>query len=119
MSYPFLFRTPGVGPLAEEVDDERARQIAKFGDQHHPDGTGGEQFARDADLARSTCQTAARDGRVDWHLILDEEVREAYAESDSVRLRTELLQVIAVGFAWIADIDSRPAGAPQELASDG
>ena len=36
-----LPRTPGVAQHMTEVDTERQRQLAKWGEQHHPDGTGG------------------------------------------------------------------------------
>jgi hypothetical protein len=79
--YPTLFTTPGVKDFAEAVDAERQRQIAKFGDQHHPDGT--------------------------WMHVLIEEVFEALAEEDPAKLRAELVQVAAVCAAWITDIDGR------------
>ncbi|MEV8048400.1 hypothetical protein AB0P02_31820 [Streptomyces griseoluteus] len=118
MSYPTLFTTPGVRAFAEEVDTERQRQLAKWGDQHHPDGTGPRTAAivgmlchadRAAHYARIACQSAAEEGEVTWRLVLAEEVLEALAESDPERLRTELVQVAAVCAAWISDIDSRTA----------
>ncbi|WP_432184879.1 hypothetical protein [Streptomyces tendae] len=115
MSYPTLFTTPGVRAFAEEIDAERQRQLAKFGDQHHPDGTGRGGYIEQAETARTTCQmdAAITDGGPRWSLILLEEVYEALAESDPARLRTELLQVAAVSAAWIADLDSRQAAAEQ------
>lgn len=106
--YPTLFSTPGVKAFAEEIDAERAAQIAKFGDQRHFDGTGGVDARRLADRARATCQAAAERGIVNWLHILDEEVCEALAETDPAKLRAELLQVAAVCAAWIYDIDQRP-----------
>jgi len=105
--YPALFTTPGVRDFAAAIDDERQRQLAKFGDQHHPDGTGQYPETIDADVARMACQSAAEGGYLDWLHILREEVAEAFAESDPAALRTELVQVAAVCAAWIADIDSR------------
>lgn len=37
--YPTLFATSGVKDFAEAVDAERQAQLAKWGDQRHPDGT--------------------------------------------------------------------------------
>ncbi|MFI8531766.1 hypothetical protein ACIGMX_16190 [Streptomyces aquilus] len=105
--YPTLVTTPGVRAFAEAVDAERQRQLAKFGDQHHPDGTGQYPETIDADVARMACECAAEGGYLDWMHILREEVAEAFAESDPVKLRAELVQVAAVCAAWIADIDSR------------
>lgn len=109
MSYPTLFRTPGVKAFAEAIDDERARQIAKFGDQRHPDGTGGPVMQQRADEARAQCQYLAANGGPDWRAVLLEEVYEALAEVDPAKLRAELLQVAAVCAAWVYDIDQRPS----------
>lgn len=106
MSYPTIFTTPGVRQFAEAVDTERRAQLAKWGEQHHPDGTE-RRRARLAGAARARCQVAAEEGRVTWRHILDEEVEEAFAETDPAKLRAELVQVAAVCAAWIADLDSR------------
>ena len=108
MAYPTLFSTPGVKDFAEAIDAERQRQLGKFGEQHHPDGTE-RRRARLAGAARGRCQLAANEGRVTWRHILDEEVEEAFAETDPTNLRAELIQVAAVCAAWIADLDSRAA----------
>ena len=107
MSYPTLFTVPGVRDFATAVDEERTRQLARWGDQHHPDGTGPEA-ADWADRAREMCQQAARDGEMTWALILEEEVAEALAESDPTALRTELIQAAAVIAAWLHDLDRGP-----------
>ncbi|KMS79079.1 hypothetical protein ACH49_13560 [Streptomyces leeuwenhoekii] len=108
MSYPTLFTTPGIRAFAEEIDAERQRQIATFGDQHHPDGTGTIHHIDQADRVRAKVDQAAADGTQTWGNILAEEVAEAFAETAPNRLRTELIQVAAVCAAWIADLDSRP-----------
>lgn len=107
MSYPTLFTTPGLKQFAEEIDAERARQLDKFGDQRHPDGTSGHNFASEADAARRSCQKAARDGYLSWFHIAREEFWEAMAETDPVKLRAELVQLGAVCAAWISDLDRR------------
>lgn len=107
MTYPTLFATPGVKTFAEAVDTERQAQLAKWGEQHHPDGTGGPVMQERADEARAQCQYLAANGGPDWRSILLEEVYEALAESDPARLRTELIQSAAVIAAWITDLDSR------------
>ncbi|MFD3574740.1 hypothetical protein [Streptomyces sp. NPDC058644] len=108
--YPTLFTTPGVKAFAEDIDAERQRQIAKFGEQHHPDGTADDFTARTMrDSARMICEARAARGALTWVDVLDEEYWEARAETDPAKLRTELVQVAAVCAAWIADIDSRTA----------
>ncbi|WP_275558565.1 hypothetical protein [Streptomyces sp. 5-6(2022)] len=107
--YPTLFTTPGLRQFAEAIDAERQAQLAKWGDQRHPDGTGAEYYAAMADEARDICQHAAkyREVGAPWALILLEEVYEALAETDPDKLRTELVQCAAVIQAWVSDIDRR------------
>lgn len=105
--YPTLFTTPGLKTFAEAVDAERQRQLAKWGDQQHPNGTGQYTEQIDADVARMVCQHAAEGGYLDWLHILREEVAEAFAETDPAKLRAELVQVAAVCAAWVSDLDRR------------
>ena len=91
--------------LFEEVVDERISQFVKFGQQDHRNGTGGQGAWVAARTAREGCQTAFAEGRGTWRHIMAEEVAEAFAESDPVKLRAELVQVMAVGLAWIEKID--------------
>lgn len=96
-------------PILAEVQAERARQDARWGEQNHPDGTGSPVQQFDARMARVVCQEAADRGEVTWRLISDEEHAEAMAESDPARLRAELIQDAAVKVAWVAAIDRRAA----------
>ncbi|MEU0370609.1 hypothetical protein ABZ070_10150 [Streptomyces sp. NPDC006283] len=108
--YPTLFTTPGVKTFAEAIDTERQAQLAKFGDQKHPDGTSNDPTSRlMRDSARFLCELAAQRGDVTWARILDEECREVMAETDPAKLRAELVQVAAVCAAWIHDLDRRAA----------
>lgn len=111
MSYPILFGTPGVKDFAEAVDVERGRQLAKFGDQHHPDGTGMPGSRGSANLFRELCQYAAADGSLSWRDIASEEFFEAMAETEWPKLRTELIQLAAVLAAWVHDGDNRAINA--------
>ncbi|MFC8491816.1 NUDIX hydrolase [Streptomyces sp. NPDC057235] len=103
--------TPGLATLMVELDTERQAQLAKFGDQKHPDGTAITEDRDRADRARHVCESMARLGQLSWRDVLHEEVQEAFAEADPARLRAELVQVAAVCAAWIWDIDQRPASA--------
>lgn len=95
------------------IDIERDAQVAKWGDQQHPDlepgrvVNGRDRFADMAFAHKAHNDRAAKDGTIDWTGILLEEVYEALAESNPVRLREELVQSAAVIVAWIEDIDSR------------
>jgi hypothetical protein len=90
-----------------EVFLERYHQDKTWGEQNHPDGTGGEDFEWRADFAKRRCQARAAMGTITWRHILDEEVAEAFAESDTAKLRAELIQVAAVATAWVEAIDRR------------
>lgn len=90
-----------------EVARERQAQDVKWGEQNHPDGTGQYPEVIEADVARMATENAADGGYLDWLHILREEVAEAFAETDPVRLRGELLRVAAVAVAWVEAIDRR------------
>ncbi|WP_327377968.1 hypothetical protein OG393_30825 [Streptomyces sp. NBC_01216] len=106
--YPTLFTTPGVKDFAEAIDAERQAQLAKFGDQKHPDGTGLPFQKHAARRYRQAADDNAAAGVLRWRDVLLEEVHEALAEADPARLLAELVQVAAVCAAWVRDIDTRP-----------
>lgn len=91
----------------QDIHAERGRQERKWGQQNHPDGTGGEWHGRAASACREACQEAAAEGRVTWRHIFTEEFAEAMAEADPAKLRAELVQCAAVATAWIEHIDRR------------
>ncbi|WP_417220536.1 hypothetical protein [Arthrobacter sp.] len=109
--------------VLSDVDDERQRQDAKWGEQNHPDGTGPARLPLHpitgdarydaielAELATQVTDRRASRGECAWKDILLEEVFEALAESDPAALRTELIQVAAVAAQWAEAIDRRNAG---------
>ena len=98
---------PAVYGVLAEVGAERQRQDAKWGEQNHPDGTGGGRSAAAAVGARFACQLAAKEGGLAWRHVLREEVAEAFAEIDPTALRAVLIQVAAVAVAWVESIDRR------------
>lgn len=114
-----LPRTDGLARFVADIDAERQRQLAKFGDQRHPDMVGDasaqcdarEMFAEWADNYRAindgSLDARDPDSRLDWTGILLEEVYEALNEYESAKLRAELIQLAAVCAAWISDIDRR------------
>ena len=98
---------------------ERERQLEKWGDQSHPDGTGRgvEWFAapvpvqhvsnawmREYAIGRN--KATPEDGD-NWFAILAEELFEAGCETSPRQLEHELVQVMAVCAAWIRDIRRR------------
>ena len=90
-----------------QIEAERLAQDRKWGEQNHPDGTGTDRFKMVADYARLVCERSHAAGTGTWAHILLEEVCEAFAESDPQKLRTELIQAIAVATAWIEAIERR------------
>jgi hypothetical protein len=105
--------------ILDEIKAERARQDERWGEQNHPDMTGGAQrvvremfdewagnYREINNGAFNPCDT---DRRLDWTGILLEEVYEALAESDPTKIRAELIQVAAVAAAWAECIDRREA----------
>ena len=89
----------------DDVAAEREAQVAQWGDQQLPFGTGSAQDQLLARAYRDTTQKHDADGTVTWRDVLLEEVFEAMAESDPGKLRDELVQVLAVGTKMIEDID--------------
>lgn len=93
-----------------DVHNERGRQDAKWGEQNHPDGTReSPNSLANLAAARALCEYHTKRGRPTWLHILREEVYEAFAETDPVKLRAELIQVAAVAVAWVEAIDRRKA----------
>lgn len=108
--------------VAADVRAERRRQNEKWGEQNHPDGTWphedplafvhawtspGSHALTYATAAKHATDARAHRNTVTWSDILLEEVFEALAESDPVKLRTELVQVAAVAQQWAEAIDRR------------
>jgi hypothetical protein len=93
-------------PVLVEIAYEREAQDRKWGEQNHPDGTGRPGDADMAILDRAKCKANGPE-EDNWRDILQEEVSEAFAETDPARLRIELIQVAAVATAWIEHIDRR------------
>ncbi|GHH30037.1 NUDIX hydrolase [Streptomyces rubradiris] len=107
----YMGRTLGPdAPILGEIQAERARQDAKWGEKNHPDGTGNKSQQDRAEAARRWCESAFGSGYGTWADILTEEVAEAEAERVPARLRAELIQVAAVAVAWIGAIDRRTGG---------
>lgn len=110
-----------------EVNAERVRQDAKWGEQNHPDVDPhmAEEYTPAivahtvygipaADTAKRLCDEAAKAGECTWAHILVEEVAEAVDAACQVQkgvdidaLRNEILQVAAVAVSWVEAIDRR------------
>lgn len=94
--------------ILQEVFEERKRQLAKWGDQTHPDGTGTARAVLERDRAILACDQAAKAGVLTWFHILNEEFWEAMAEKPGSKdLEVELIQTAAVAIAIVEDIRTR------------
>lgn len=93
---------------------ERRRQHATWGECDYPDGTGRPGDVERADADRARCRANASKTH-NWRDILQEEVSEAFAETDLERLREELLQVAALVIHWIEALDRRRIASSDEL----
>lgn len=87
---------------------ERGRQDDKWGPQSHENGTSA-SLAQIRELARAECDQAFAMGAGTWRHILDEEIAEANAETNSDALYVELTQVAAVAVAWMQDLLNKKA----------
>jgi hypothetical protein len=102
MSYPTI-----LSAVEREVRHERYQQDEKWGEQNHPDGTGDQRWRDARNRVQIEVDEAAHLGGTTWRGILHEEVFEAFAEKDPVKLRAELVQIAAVAQAWAEAIDRR------------
>lgn len=112
--------------VLKEVQAERDRQEAKWGEQNHADGTGPDHFFLGKGLGAPATFEYLRDrateitdyhakiGRITYTDIFLEEVFEAVAETDQDKLREELIQVAAVAVAWVQKIDRDKVRVPRK-----
>lgn len=92
--------------IAAEVIAEVDRSIRLHGDQRHlPIGGGRYQDQAAATRSRMITDTNARLGLVSWQDILREEFHEAFAETEPLKVRAEMIQVAAVALKIIDAID--------------
>lgn len=92
--------------IVADVSAERERQVLKWGKQDHPNGTSA-RFRPLADAARNNCQAAISSGNNTWMHVMRMTVWDALSETDRVNLRRQLIQAIAVGVAWVTDLDEK------------
>lgn len=98
----------GLSSLLGEVGAERVLQHMKWGVQNWENGTGHNAWKTRANSAKDTIRwIQAHNQSITFQDILHEEVCEAFAETDPVALRKELIQVAAVCVQWIQAIDRK------------
>lgn len=90
------------------VLERRAANLLKWGVQHYPDGTRNTAFARARRTAAQKAEdAAARNKRLTWATIFNEEAAEALCEVDEEKLLAELGDIGAVVLDWMDDILQR------------
>lgn len=87
------------------VHAERQRQIARWGVQRYPDGTGPQHQER-ADHARAATECNRAAGTLTWNDILSKEVADA-SVAHGADLAGGLVQVAGVAVAWREDLVRR------------
>ena len=109
-----------IGVLAD-VRDERGAQFARYGtNETLLDGTGkaSRWLAPVSDTSAVSAERLFREnyesfedayGSPTWMHLLREEIAEVFVESDTDRLREELIQVAALAVSWVEKIDARGA----------
>ncbi|MFC5183883.1 nucleoside triphosphate pyrophosphohydrolase family protein [Actinomadura harenae] len=97
----------GTRRVLADVARERQAQDAMWGLQDFPDGTGLPGSEEEADAAKALVEANWKSGALTWWQVLHEEVREAAAESEPAKLRTELVQSAAVAVKWVEALDRR------------
>lgn len=98
--------------VIQDIEAEMEQQDAKWGLQHHNNGTGSWDYSLRAESEKSANDEAVKRDALTWSGILLEEVYEALAEKGQVRLREELIQSAAVIVQWVADLDRTESGVP-------
>ena len=109
--------------IYDEIQAERVRQDAKWGEQNHPSadrvlierkgGCSPERMCENYELpnearAKWLCQEHERRGDISWPHIAVEEMSEAvaaFADGSEIAGRVELVQLAAVIVGWIECID--------------
>lgn len=86
----------------QEVLDERARQLKKWGDQRRPLGASA-TWKQVADIHRANCDEAEAAGECTWRHITLEETFEAFAETERDPFRREVVQTMAVLLSALED----------------
>mgnify|MGYP001544722883 CR=1 FL=1 len=90
------------------VRERRAANLQKWGIQHYPDGTRNTAYARARRRAAQNAEdAAARNHKLTWATIFNEEAAEALCEVDADKLLAELGDIGAVVLDWMDDILQR------------
>lgn len=87
--------------ITGEVFAETINQLRQWDIQDHPMGTS-TAFAVQRDLVRQRTDNHAKEGRLTWADILDEEYYETLAEIDPVAMEEEAIQTAAVLVSMVA-----------------
>ncbi len=87
--------------VLDDIASERRAQHEQWGDQVLPMGTSKSRHGRNASNFQAICRGKAETGDLTYSDILLEEVFEALAEEDPLKLKDELVQVAAVAVKMV------------------
>ena len=105
--------------VLEQVFAERIRQVERYGHNHDLDDGTGPDTRWLLPFTSDGADTIERELRADyehfeeetgdptWVHLLREELAEAFAEEDPIRLRDELTQVAALCVSWVETLEQR------------
>lgn len=98
--------------IIKQIIDERKRQHKLWGEQNHPSIVKdfphplSEYYGiRDEEEAKIICESRLIHNEGTWADIFLEEVSEVIHADSPEKMKEELIQVLAVGVAWIQSID--------------
>lgn len=98
-------QTEKTSAILLELLAERVMQDAKHGAPNLPNGTGHHSYTESAQMWKEAVDYCTEQGTLKHASVFQEEVFEALAESDPIKLRAELVQVAAYAVKWIEAID--------------
>lgn len=96
-----------LGTAIQEVATYSGGHYSQHAPASYPDGVGGADARRVADAFHQELESAKRESRVTWRLILSEQIMAAFAAEDPRELRARLVQVGSLAISWVADLDVR------------
>lgn len=105
--------------LGDAVDALNAAKAKHPRSAPLPDGTGGGGRVTWMTIARNSCDRAHREGLLTHTHVFDEETAEVMAETDPVKLRAELMHVMAACLRWVEELDDEAPHAAHRKAFPG
>ena len=94
-----------IRPSVHAIQEALFDQLASYGVQEYPHGTGRPADRGVADQAHTHARQAAAAGTLSWRQLVMADMAEAFAQTDPARLRDELVHALGVAAAWVEALD--------------